>query len=185
MAGRPALFLDRDGNLIRDHHHTCLVEQIEVIPGVRPALTAALDAGYELFILTNQSGIGRGIFTWDQYYACHARMLELLDLPAPGFRAVMAAPERPDQPSAYRKPSPRFILEMGAAHGLDLSRSWMVGDRRTDWEAGLNAGVRSCAVRSGKEFGPEDEAFARGAGVAIHDDFPSFVRNELGLRTLG
>ncbi len=185
MAAQPALFLDRDGNLIRDHHHTCRVEQIELIPGVREALLAAMGAGYALFILTNQSGIGRGFFTWDQYHACHARMLELLALPEPGFRAVMAAPERPGEPSAYRKPSPRFILEMGEAHGLDLKRSWMVGDRRTDWEAGLNAGIRACAVRSGKEFGAGDEAFARGAGVAIHDDFPAFVRTELGLRNLG
>lgn len=181
MAVQPALFLDRDGNLIRDHHHTCRVEQIELISGVRESLLAAMDAGYALFILTNQSGIGRGIFTWDQYHACHARMLELLGLPAPGFRSVMAAPERPGEPSAYRKPSPRFILEMAAEHGLDLSRSWMVGDRRTDWEAGLNAGIRSCAVRSGKEFSPEDEGFARLSGVAIHDDFPAFVRAELGL----
>lgn len=181
MAGQPALFLDRDGNLIRDHHHTCRVEQIELIPGVRESLLAAMDEGYALFILTNQSGIGRGFFTWEQYHACHARMVELLDLPAPGFRSVMAAPERPGEPSAYRKPSPRFILEMGAAHGLDLSRSWMVGDRRTDWEAGLNAGIRACAVRSGKEFSPEDEAFARASGVAIHIDFPAFVRQELGL----
>jgi D-glycero-D-manno-heptose 1,7-bisphosphate phosphatase len=182
MSGAPALFLDRDGNLIRDHHHTCWVDQIELIPGVREALLSAMGAGYALFILTNQSGIGRGIFSWEQYHACHARMLELLELPAPGFIEVKAAPERPDEPSPYRKPSPRFILEMAAAHGLDLGRSWMVGDRRTDWQAGLNAGIRSCAVRSGKEFAPDDEEFARNSGVAIHDDFPSFVRQELGLR---
>lgn len=181
MSGQPALFLDRDGNLIRDHHHTCRVEQIELIPGVRQSLLAAMREGYALFILTNQSGIGRGIFTWEQYHACHARMLELLDLPAPGFVSVMAAPEKPGEPSAYRKPSPKFILEMAAEHALDLSRSWMVGDRRTDWEAGLNAGIRSCAVRSGKEFDAEDEAFALASRVAIHDDFPAFVRHELGL----
>jgi D-glycero-D-manno-heptose 1,7-bisphosphate phosphatase len=84
MPGHPALFLDRDGNLIRDHHHTCREEQIELIPGVKPALEACLKAGYRLFVLTNQSGINRGIFTWDQYHACNRRMLELLALPAPG-----------------------------------------------------------------------------------------------------
>lgn len=181
MALAPALFLDRDGNLIRDHHHTSRVEQIEPLPGVREALLACMGAGYRLFILTNQSGIGRGLFSWEDYEACHRRMLELLDLPPPGFDGCMAAPERPDEPSLYRKPSPRFILESVARHGLDPTRSWMVGDRRTDWMAGLNAGIRSCAVRSGAPFREGDEAFAREHGVPVRPDFPSFVRDDLGL----
>lgn len=181
MASARALFLDRDGNLVRDGHHTCDPDDIALIPGVREALHACLGAGYRLFILTNQSGIGRGIFTWDQYNACHARMLDLLDLPAPGFLDVRAAPERPDEPSLYRKPSPRFILECIESHGLDPAGCWMVGDRRTDWEAGLNAGIRGCAVRSGAPFKPGDEAHAIGNDVPIHDDLPSFVRVELGL----
>ena len=181
MAPAQALFLDRDGNLVRDGHHTCDPADITLIPGVKEALHACLGAGYRLFILTNQSGIGRGIFSWEQYHACHARMLELLDLPAPGFLDVRAAPERPDEPSLYRKPSPRFIRECIAAHDLDPAGSWMVGDRRTDWEAGLNAGIRGCAVRSGAPFKPGDEAHALANAVPIHDDFPAFVRHELGL----
>ena len=181
MAVHPALFLDRDGNLIHDHHHTCREDQIQPIAGVKPALEACLSAGYRLFILTNQSGINRGIFTWEQYHACNRRMLELLALPEPGFLEIKAAPERPDEFSAYRKPSPRFILEMLVRYDLDPSRSWMVGDRRSDWEAGLNASVRACAVRSGNPISAEDEAFASSRGVVVHGDFPSFVRSELGL----
>jgi D-glycero-D-manno-heptose 1,7-bisphosphate phosphatase len=179
MPGHPALFLDRDGNLIRDHHHTCRPDQIEPIPGVREALLGCLAAGYRLFILTNQSGIGRGFFTWDDYQACHRRMLELLDLPSPGFVDVKAAPERPDEPAVYRKPSPRFILESIARHRLDPTRCWMVGDRRTDWQAGLNAGIRACAVRSGAPFREGDEGFAHENGVSIRSDFPEFVREDL------
>ena len=181
MPGHPALFLDRDGNLIRDHHHTSRVEQIEVLPGVREALLLSMAAGYRLFLLTNQSGIGRGFFTWEDYHACHRRMLELLDLPEPGFVACMAAPERPDEPSLYRKPSPRFIEESVAGHGLDPARCWMVGDRRTDWQAGLNAGIRACAVRSGAPFRDGDEAFARTSGVPVRADLAEFVRTDLGL----
>jgi len=92
MAKSPALFLDRDGNLIEDHHHTCEVDHVSLISGVKPALAACLSAGYKLFILTNQSGINRGIFTWEQYQACNQRMLELLDLPAPGILEIKAAP---------------------------------------------------------------------------------------------
>jgi D-glycero-D-manno-heptose 1,7-bisphosphate phosphatase len=182
MSGFPALFLDRDGNLIEDHHHhTCRPEQIQPIAGVREALVACLAAGYRLFILTNQSGIGRGIFTWEQYEACNARMLELLALPSPGILEIKAAPERPDEPSEYRKPSPKFIREMIAKHDLDPDRSWMVGDRVTDWDAGLNAGIRSCAVRSGAAFSAEAEVLAVAKGVRFHRDFPAFVRAELGL----
>ena len=132
MALAPALFLDRDGNLIVDHHHTCEVHQIAPIPGVKEALAACLQAGYRLFVLTNQSGINRGKFTWAQYHACNRRMLELLDLPTPGILEIKAAPERPDEPSIYRKPSPQFILEMIAKYQLDPARCWMVGDRITD-----------------------------------------------------
>ncbi len=177
----PALFLDRDGNLIEDGHHTSRPEQVRLIPGVRDALAAALGSGYRLFILTNQSGIGRGFFTWEDYHACHRRMLELLALPDPVFTEVKAATERPDEPSEYRKPSPRFIQECLERHGLDGSRSWMVGDRRTDWEAGLNAGIRGCGVRSGAPFKEGDEAHAAAHGVPIHRSFPDFVRIELGL----
>jgi D-glycero-D-manno-heptose 1,7-bisphosphate phosphatase len=108
-------------------------------------------------------------------------MLELLALPAPGILEIKAAPERPDEPSEYRKPSPKFILEMVARHDLDRARCWMIGDRVTDWDAGLNAGIRSCAVRSGAPFTPEAEAQAAARGVRFHRDFPTFVRVELGL----
>lgn len=181
MALAPALFLDRDGNLIVDHHHTCEVHQITLISGVKEALEACLQAGYRLFVLTNQSGINRGKFTWAQYHACNRRMLELLDLPTPGILEIKAAPERPDEPSVYRKPSPRFIHEMVAKYQLDPARCWMIGDRITDWDAGQSAGIRSCAVRSGAGR-PEDFAYAESQGFAIRTDFPEFVRLDLGLK---
>ena len=179
MTPKKALFLDRDGNLVHDGHHTCEPDQISLITGVKEALYACMKADYLLFIVTNQSGIGRGIFTWDQYKACHARMLELLELPQPGFIDVCVAPEHPDQPSVYRKPSPKFILECIARYQLDPRACWMIGDRRTDWQAGLNAGIRSCAVRSGAPFKEGDELYARENGILVHTDFPSFVRDTL------
>lgn len=95
MALAPALFLDRDGNLIVDHHHTCEVHQITPIAGVKEALEACLQAGYRLFVLTNQSGINRGKFTWAQYHACNRRMLELLDLPTQAFWKSRLPPSGP------------------------------------------------------------------------------------------
>ncbi len=183
MSKSPALFLDRDGTIIHDVDFIHNPEDVRLMPGAREALHACLNSGYKLFILTNQSGIGRGYFKTEDYLACHERLLELLELPAPGFTDTKFAPERPDQPSLYRKPSPRFIHEMIETHGLDPARSWMVGDRKSDWEAGLNAGIRAAAFTTGgKPYTPAEEAFCAEKGVVVHPTLADFVRETLGLR---
>jgi D-glycero-D-manno-heptose 1,7-bisphosphate phosphatase len=145
-----ALFLDRDGTLILDKHYLADPAGVELIPGVAAALTRARSLGYKLFILTNQSGIGRGLYSLDDVHRCNERMDELLALPRPIFDGMCIVPESSDQPSLYRKPSPRYILEMITLHGLDPARCWMVGDRQSDIETGLNARIRSAAVCTGK-----------------------------------
>lgn len=150
MTPRRALFLDRDGTLIVDKHYLHDPAGVEVLPGVRPALQRAKVLGYELFLFTNQSGIGRGMYTVDDTLRCNARMEELIGLPAPLFTDVCIAPEAPDQPQQYRKPSPRFIVESIARHHLDNARCWMVGDNKADVEAAKNAGIRIAVVCTGK-----------------------------------
>lgn len=141
-----ALFLDRDGTLIEDRHFVGAVDQVSLLPGTREALARLLAAGTRLFILSNQSGVNRGYFTLSDVEAVNRRMIELLDLgPAP-FTRICIAPERPDEPSRYRKPSPRFIEEMLAEFSLSRESSWMIGDRPSDWEAGLAARVRVAAI---------------------------------------
>lgn len=166
-----ALFLDRDGTLIVDKHFLADPAGVEVIPGVPAALRRARELGYKLFLFTNQSGIGRGLHTLDDALRCNARMEELLGLPAPLFEDTCIAPEAPDQESVYRKPSPRFILESIARHGLDRAHCWMVGDREADVQAGRNAGIRTAAVCTGKH-----DATAW-AALKLPDVpvFPSFV----------
>jgi D-glycero-D-manno-heptose 1,7-bisphosphate phosphatase len=73
-------------------------------------------------------------------------MLELLDLGDDLFASICIAPERPDEPPVYRKPSPRFIQEMLAEHALAAEAAWMVGDSPSDWQAGINAGIRTAAI---------------------------------------
>ncbi len=143
-----ALFLDRDGTLIEDRHFVGAADQVTLLPGTREALARLLDAGTRLFILTNQSGVNRGYFTLADVEAVNRRMIDLLDLgPAP-FAEICIAPERPDEPSRYRKPSPRFIEEMLVEHAIPATASWMIGDRPSDWEAGLAAGVQVAAITS-------------------------------------
>jgi D-glycero-D-manno-heptose 1,7-bisphosphate phosphatase len=141
-----ALFLDRDGTLIEDRHFVGAVDQVSLLPGTREALARLLATGTRLFILSNQSGVNRGYFTLADVEAVNRRMIELLDLgPAP-FTRICIAPERPDEPSRYRKPSPRFIEEMLAEFSLPRASAWMIGDRPSDWEAGLAAGVQVAAI---------------------------------------
>ncbi|MDR2981396.1 MAG: HAD-IIIA family hydrolase [Puniceicoccales bacterium] len=177
----PALFLDRDGTIIYDKHNICDPADVCLIPGMRIALVADLNAGYKLFIFSNQSGIGWGYFSWEDFYACNKQMFKLLDLPSAVFTEIKAAPETATQPSLYRKPSPLFIEEMIAKYNLDTSRSWMIGDRKSDWEAGINAGIQSVAVKTGKPIDSESEAFLQQYNVPLYNDVLTFIREGLKL----
>ena len=106
-----ALFLDRDGTIIHDRDYLWDPAGVELLPGVSAALATARGLGYKLFILTNQSGIARGLYRMRDVIRCNDRMEELLGLPRPVFDSVCVAPEGPQDPVLYRKPSPRFITE--------------------------------------------------------------------------
>jgi D-glycero-D-manno-heptose 1,7-bisphosphate phosphatase len=142
-----ALFLDRDGTLIIHRPYLADPAGVELLPGVRETLHQAARDGFLLFLFSNQSGVGRGYFTLNDVHRCNARMVELLGLPS-GFAGECIATERPDEPSPYRKPSPRFINEMKVVHRLDPLRTWMVGDAASDVGAGLNAGVRAALIET-------------------------------------
>jgi len=169
-----ALFLDRDGTLILDKHYLADPAGVELVPGVAGALARARSLGYRLFIHTNQSGIGRGMYTVDDVHRCNVRMDELLGLPSPIFDDICIAPEGPEQPTLYRKPSPRFILETIERYQLDPRHCWMVGDRTSDVETGLNAKINAVAVCTGKldAAGWVSHGFA---GVPVYASFVEFA----------
>ncbi len=149
MSGK-ALFLDRDGTLIVDKVYLADPAGVELIPGVAAGLARARDLGYRLFLFTNQSGIGRGYHTIEATHRVNARVEEVIGLSRPLFADICIAPEAPGQPVAYRKPSPRFILESIARFGLDPAQCWMVGDSAADLGAGLGAKIKAAVVRTGK-----------------------------------
>ncbi len=169
-----ALFLDRDGTLIVDRVYLADPAGVELIPGAAEGLRRARSLGFRLFLFTNQSGIGRGLHTIEDTHRVNARMEELLGLPAPVFDGTCIAPEAPGQASDYRKPSPRFIREMVAEHGLDPAASWMVGDSRADVGAALAAGIRAAAVRTGK-VAPESIPEVAQGSVPVFADFGAFA----------
>ena len=169
-----ALFLDRDGTLIVDKNYLADPAGVELIPGVAAALRRAQALGYLLFLFTNQSGIGRGLHTLDDARRVNERMEKMLLLPRPIFAEICIAPEAPDQPSLYRKPSPRFIHEMLAKYSLAPAHCWMLGDRDSDIAAGLAAGLRSVALCTGK-YDAADWAARVPPGVPVFADFSAFA----------
>lgn len=172
---RAALFLDRDDTIVRDPGYVGRPEQIVLLPGVAEALRKAATA-FRLYLVTNQSGIGRGYYTMADAEACNRRALELLGLPAPGFHGVCIAPEAPGRPSRYRKPSPAYVLERIAADGLDPARCHVVGDKRSDIECGLAAGVGAILVgRAGGDYRPDALDYARANGVPCFPALPQAV----------
>lgn len=161
--GRPpkALFLDRDGTLIEHKPYLSDPAEVVLLPGVREALLRAQKASIRLFLFTNQSGVGRGLFTLADVEAVNQRMLGLLALGTDLFTAICIAPEHPDEPSAYRKPSPRFIEETLALSEIDRDAAWMLGDSAVDWEAGLKAGIQVAAVVPDARFAKDVETRIR------------------------
>lgn len=121
---------------------------VVILPGAREALARLRAVATKLFLFTNQSGVARGLFTMTDVEAVNQRMNELLGLGADLFAGMCIAPEHPDEPPRYRKPSPRFIHEMLDRYRLDARAAWMVGDSPVDWEAGINAGISVAAVVS-------------------------------------
>ncbi|HWX15038.1 MAG TPA: HAD family hydrolase [Chthoniobacterales bacterium] len=142
-----AVFLDRDGTIIHDADYCSDPKQVQVFEGVPEALRRLKGKGYKLIVITNQSGIGRGFFTLEQYRAVQAEVLRQLgpDL----IDATYFCPDIPERPSKRRKPAPGMVLEAARDHHVDLARSFFIGDKEIDAECGRNASVRSIRVRTG------------------------------------
>lgn len=160
----PAAFFDRDGTLIEERQYIHRPEDVVVFPGAGRALKRLQDGGFRLFIVSNQSGVGRGYFTMADVEAVNQRVLGELAKDGVRFEKIYIAPEAPDQPSRGRKPSPQFLVDARDEFGIALAESFMIGDKLIDLETGWNAGVRtSVLVRTG--YGAETER-TQGAAIA-------------------
>ena len=154
---RPALFLDRDGVLNEDPGYVHRWEDFRWIPGAREAVAAFNQAGWWVFVVTNQSGVGRGYYAEDDVIALHAKMAESLAEVEARIDAFYYCPHHPDaQVELYRhpdppdrKPNPGMILRALAEWPVDLSRAIMVGDKDSDLEAAARAGVRALHFTGG------------------------------------
>jgi len=151
-----AVFLDRDGTIIHERNYLSRPEDVAIFPGIPAALKQLYDAGFKLFIVSNQSGIGRGYFTAADVERVNQHLLTELARDGVRFEKVYIAPEAPDMPSRGRKPSPQFLFDARDEFGVDLANSYMVGDKMIDIECGWNAGLKQCIlVRTG--YGAQTE----------------------------
>ena len=151
-----AVFLDRDGTMIVEKNYLSRPEDVEIFPATLAGLKRLSTAGFLLFIVSNQSGVGRGYFTLADVEKVNQHLCAELARDGIQFQKVYVAPEAPDQPSRGRKPSPQFLFDARDEFGVDLSRCFMVGDKLIDLECGWNAGVgKSILVRTG--YGAEVE----------------------------
>ena len=165
----PAVFIDRDGTIMEDTDYCSDPKNVRILPGVLEALRRLKSRGFKIVVITNQSGIGRGLFTLDQYRAVEAEVLRQL-----GDGLVDATYYCPDAPGEYsecRKPAPGMIVRATRDHQIDLPRSCLNGDKEIDVECGRNAGVRAIRVRTGNH---RDVTGSNADWVA--DDVPAAVQ---------
>ncbi|MEY2563026.1 MAG: D-glycero-D-manno-heptose 1,7-bisphosphate phosphatase [Verrucomicrobiota bacterium] len=151
---RPAIFLDRDGTLMREVDYCGDPAKVEVFPEAAEALGRLKGAGYKLIIITNQSGIGRGYFSEQDYRAVEREFLRQLGEGL--IDDTYFCPDLPESKSTRRKPEPGMIFEAQRDHQLDLARSYFIGDKSSDIGCGRNAGVQTILVQTGYGAGEID-----------------------------
>ena len=166
-----AVFLDRDGTLIVEKNYLCRPEDVEIFPATPGGLKRLCDAGFMLFIVSNQSGIGRGYFTLADAERVNEHLRRELARGGVRIGKIYIAPEKPGEPGRGRKPSPQFLFDARDEFGLDLAQSFLIGDKLSDLECGWNAGVkRSILVRTGYGAELERESPDKISRAAIVDD---------------
>jgi len=143
----PAVFVDRDGTLIHDADYCSDPKRVRIFEGVPEALRKLRQCGYKIVVVTNQSGIGRGFFTVDQYRAVEAEVSRQIGKNL--IDATYFCPDVPGEPSKCRKPAPGMVLQAAEDHKIDLGRSFLIGDKEIDAECAHHAGVRAIRVRTG------------------------------------
>ena len=161
----PAVFVDRDGTIMKDCDYCSDPKDVSIFPDVPEALRRLKSKGFKLIVITNQSGIGRGLMTVEQYRAVEGEVLRQLD----GLiDATYFCPDVPGQDSNCRKPAPGMILQAKREHGIELSGSFFIGDKEIDVECGHNAGMRTIRVQTGLQH---DTAGSKADWIA--EDLPA------------
>jgi D-glycero-D-manno-heptose 1,7-bisphosphate phosphatase len=176
---RRAIFFDRDDTLMVNIPYLGDPKQVEAFAEAAVAMAALQKAGFLLFVVSNQSGVGRGLITREQVHAVNVELSRQLG--GQSIHAFYQSFAAPDDPYATdRKPSPELLLTAAREHDLDLKRSFFVGDRLSDVECGVAAGCRTVLLTheksSRKDSGDPDDVLAREKAHHIAEDLHEAVR---------
>lgn len=155
---KKAIFLDRDGTVIIDQGYLKDPERVVIYPGVIEPLCEFRKAGYLLVIISNQSGIGRGMYSLSDVEKVNEKMVALFKSEGIEFDDILICPHSPEENCECRKPEPKLLIECAEKLDIDLSNSAIIGDKKSDAECGISAGCKfNIFLDNGKQPVPEDE----------------------------
>jgi histidinol-phosphate phosphatase family protein len=147
LSSAKAIFLDRDGILNRERKdYVKSPEELEMLPGIEEPLRSIREKGFQIIVVTNQSAVGRGLTTSELLENIHAKMRTELESRGCVLDAIYYCPHTPEAKCSCRKPQPGLIEAAARERGIDLSKSWFVGDKESDMEAAKRAGCRGIKV---------------------------------------
>lgn len=171
-----AAFLDRDGVINEEVDYLHEVDKAVLIPGVAAAIREIRQHGWKVIVVTNQAGIAKGLYSEAELHAVNARISELLAAENAAWDAIYFCPHHPDfsAPCDCRKPEPGMLLTAIRDFNIDPAKSFMVGDRLTDLQAGQSAGcAKTYLVRTG--YGPQTIAKGTPENLTIVDNLSAAV----------
>jgi D-glycero-D-manno-heptose 1,7-bisphosphate phosphatase len=181
MTGNRAVFLDRDGTINEEKEYLHRYEDFSFIPGAPAAIRLLKEAGFLVIVVTNQSGIGRGYYDEEAVHRLHRYMDGELDQYGAAIDGYYLCPHHPHhgigdyrKECHCRKPLPGMLLEAARDFDIDLTASYIIGDKLADIEAGLAAGCRPLLVSTG--YG-KDQAILLPAGIPVFGDILAAVRS--------
>ena len=148
MDKKKAIILDRDGVLIEDKNYSYKIEDLEVLPGVIEGLKQ-LQEKYVFFIVTNQSGIGKGYYTLEDFHKYNNHLISILNEENIKIEKTFFCPHVKEDNCDCRKPNPKFIKEITNQWDIDLESSWMIGDHPSDIQFGINGGYKTIYMITG------------------------------------
>jgi len=151
------IFLDRDGVINEDFGYIHKIKNFKFIPGAIESCKYFLSLGYQIIVVTNQSGIGRGLYKEDDFHALNEWMLDKFQQEGVSILDVFFCPHGPDDNCNCRKPKPGLFKNAQEKYDIDMNKSWMIGDKEADIQAANRAGIsQTIIVRSGHKINEKE-----------------------------